>query len=409
MSTPATNAAGRTPIERAKAALMDTYQRQPITLRSGHGVWVTTDDGRELLDVVAGIAVNILGHNHPALRDAIAGQAATLVHTSNLYYTEPQLELAELLVASAFPSRVFFCNSGAEANEGAIKLARKWGKVHRDGAHVIVCAQGAFHGRTMGALAATANPRYRRQFEPLPKGFVHIPYGDLEALEQSIDSATCAVMLEPIEGESGVVPLEPGRLAAIRRLCDERNVLLILDEIQTGMGRTGRWWAYQHEDAAPDIMTVAKALGGGVPIGAILAAPRADVFEPGDHGSTFGGGPLACAAAVAVMQAVEREGLVEHAAEVGDYLAESVSGLAGRGAPIAAVRGRGLMLGIGLSRDVARDVAAAALDEGLIVNAIGDRTLRMVPPLVITRDEVDEAVLRLSRAFDAVAARGADA
>ena len=409
MSAHAGAAPGRTPAERAKAALMDTYQRQPITLRSGHGVWVTTDDGRELLDVVAGIAVNILGHNHPALCDAIAGQAATLVHTSNLYYTEPQLELAELLVASAFPSRVFFCNSGAEANEGAIKLARKWGKVHRDGAHVIVCAQGAFHGRTMGALAATANPRYRKQFEPLPKGFVHIPYGDLDALAQSIDAATCAVMLEPIEGESGVVPLEPGRLTAIRQLCDERNVLLILDEIQTGMGRTGRWWAHQHEDAAPDIMTVAKALGGGVPIGAILAAPRADVFEPGDHGSTFGGGPLACAAAVAVMQAVESLGLVKHAAEVGDYLAESVSGLAERGAPIAGVRGRGLMLGIGLSRDVARDVAAAALDEGLIVNAIGDRTLRLVPPLVITRDEVDEAVLRLGRAFDSVGGSGAGA
>jgi acetylornithine/N-succinyldiaminopimelate aminotransferase len=393
---------------RAKAALMDTYQRQPISLRSGHGVWVTSDDGRELLDLVAGIAVNVLGHNHPALRQAIAEQAGTLIHTSNLYYTEPQLELAELLIASAFPSRVFFCNSGAEANEGAIKLARKWGKLHRDGAHVIVCAQGAFHGRTMGALAATANPRYRRPFEPLPKGFVHVPYDDLGALEESIDSATCAVMLEPIEGESGVIPLEPGRLAAIRALCDERNVLLILDEVQTGMGRTGRWWAHQHEAAVPDVMTVAKALGGGMPIGAILAGPRADVFEPGDHGSTFGGGPLACAAAVAVMRTVEGEGLVEHAAEVGDYLAESLSALADRGAPIAGVRGRGLMLGVALSSDVARDVAAAALDEGLIVNAIGDRTLRLVPPLIITRDEVDEAVLRLSRAFDTVTAAGVE-
>jgi acetylornithine/N-succinyldiaminopimelate aminotransferase len=393
---------------RAKAALMDTYQRQPISLRSGHGVWVTSDDGRELLDLVAGIAVNVLGHNHPALRQAIAEQAGTLIHTSNLYYTKPQLELAELLIASAFPSRVFFCNSGAEANEGAIKLARKWGKLHRDGAHVIVCAQGAFHGRTMGALAATSNPRYRKPFEPLPKGFVHVPYDDLGALEESIDSATCAVMLEPIEGESGVIPLEPGRLAAIRALCDERNVLLILDEVQTGMGRTGRWWAHQHEAAAPDVMTVAKALGGGMPIGAILAGPRADVFEPGDHGSTFGGGPLACAAAVAVMRTVELEGLVEHAAEVGDYLAESLSALADRGAPIAGVRGRGLMLGVALSSDVARDVAAAALDEGLIVNAIGDRTLRLVPPLIITRDEVDEAVLRLSRAFDTVTAAGVE-
>jgi acetylornithine/N-succinyldiaminopimelate aminotransferase len=393
---------------RAKAALMDTYQRQPIALRSGHGVWVTDEDGREYLDLVAGIAVNVLGHNHPALQRAIADQAATLMHTSNLYYTAPQLELAELLIESAFPSRVFFCNSGAEANEGAIKLARKWGKLHRDGAHVIVCAQGAFHGRTMGALAATANPRYQKPFEPLPKGFVHVRYDDLGALEQAIDSATCAVMLEPIEGESGVVPLTPGRLAAIRTLCDERNILLILDEVQTGMGRTGRWWAHQHEGAAPDVMTIAKGLGGGVPIGAILAAPRADVFEPGDHGSTFGGGPLASAAAVAVMRTITSAGLVEHAAEVGDYLAESLSSLARRGAPIAGVRGRGLMLGVALDRDIARDVAAAALDAGLIVNAIGDRTLRLVPPLIITRDEVDMAVQRLSTAFDAVAASGKD-
>ena len=409
MTVNAVTAAGGTLAERARAVLMDTYQRQPIALRSGHGVWVTADDGREYLDLVAGIAVNILGHNHPALQQAIAGQASTLMHTSNLYYTEPQLELAELLIASAFPSRVFFCNSGAEANEGAIKLARKWGKLHRDGAHVIVCAQGAFHGRTMGALAATANPRYRKQFEPLPKGFVHVPYDDLGALQQAIDSATCAVMLEPIEGESGVIPLESGRLAAIRRLCDDRNVLLILDEVQTGMGRTGRWWAHQHEASAPDVMTVAKALGGGVPIGAILAAPRADVFEAGDHGSTFGGGPLACAAAIAVMRTLESEGLVKHAGEVGDYLAESLSALADRGAPIAGVRGRGLMLGIALQRDVARAVAGAALDQGLIVNAIGDRTLRLVPALIITRDEVDEAVLRLSRAFDSVAGSGIDA
>jgi acetylornithine/N-succinyldiaminopimelate aminotransferase len=387
---------------------MDTYQRQPLVLRSGRGVWVTSDDGRDFLDLVAGIAVNILGHSHPALQQAIADQAATLLHTSNLYYTEPQLELAELLIASAFPSRVFFCNSGAEANEGAIKLARKWGKLHRDGADVIVCAQGAFHGRTMGALAATANARYRKPFEPLPKGFVHVPYNDLGALEQAVDGATCAVMLEPIQGESGVIPLEPGLLAAIRRMCDERNVLLILDEVQTGMGRTGRWWAHQHEDAAPDVMTVAKALGGGVPIGAILAAPRADVFEPGDHGTTFGGGPLACAAAVAVIRTVEREGLVQHAAGVGDYLAESLHALAARGAPIAGVRGKGLMLGVALNRDVARDVASAALEEGLIVNAIGDRALRLVPPLIITRDEVDLAVLRLSRAFDAVASPAAD-
>ncbi|HEY8672726.1 MAG TPA: acetylornithine transaminase [Candidatus Dormibacteraeota bacterium] len=402
MSAELTAHAAATAAERAKAALMDTYQRQPLTLRTGSGAWVTSSDGREFLDFVAGIAVNVLGHNHPAMQAAIAGQAAKLIHTSNLYYTEPQLDLAELLIASAFRSRVFFCNSGAEANEGAIKLARKWGKLHRDGADVIICAQGAFHGRTLGALAATANRRYREPFEPLPKGFVHVPYNDLSALESAIDATTCAVMLEPIEGESGVVPLEPGMLAAIRRLCDERDVLLMLDEIQTGMGRTGRWWAHQHEAAAPDVMTVAKGLGGGYPIGAILAGPRADVFEFGDHGSTFGGGPLACAAAVAVMRTIEREGLVQNAAEVGDYLAESLSALAERGVPIAGVRGRGLMVGVGLSRDMAPAVAAAALDAGLIVNAIGPRTLRLVPPLIITRVDVDEAMSRLGKAFASV-------
>jgi acetylornithine/N-succinyldiaminopimelate aminotransferase len=389
---------------REEAALMHTYRRQPLELQYGNGAWVTTTDGHEYLDFVAGIAVNLLGHNHPALRNAIAEQAGLLIHTSNLYYTEPQVELAELLIASAFPSRVFFCNSGTEANEGAIKLARKWGKLHRNGADVIVCAQGAFHGRTLGALAATANRGYREAFEPLPKGFVHVPYNDVDALATAIDSTTCAVMLEPIEGESGVVPLDPGRLAAIRQLCDERDVLLILDEVQTGMGRTGRWWAHQHEQAPPDVMTVAKGLGGGFPIGAILAGPRADVFEPGDHGSTFGGGPLACAAAIAVMRTVERDGLVHHAAEMGDYLAESLSALADRGAPIEGVRGRGLMLGVALSSDIAPIVAQAALDEGLIVNAIGASTLRLVPPLVITRDEVDLAVQRLGNAFSAAVA-----
>jgi len=389
--------------ERARALLMNTYARQPLALTSGHGVWVTDSSGRELMDLVAGIAVNVLGHAHPALQRALADQAERLVHTSNLYYTQPQLELAQRLVDSAFASRVFFCNSGAEAVEGAIKLARKWGRVHRDGAHVIVCAHGAFHGRTLGALAATANARYREPFEPLPRGFVHVAYNDAGAIEAAIDDATCAVLLEPIEGESGVHPLDQGLLHDIRRICDERDVLLMLDEIQTGMGRTGRWWAHQHDGITPDVMTIAKGLGGGVPIGAILAAPRADVFEPGDHGSTFGGGPLACAAGFAVMQTIADEGLVEHAAAMGDYLAESVSGLA-PSAPIDHIRGRGLMLGVGLTIDGAPRVAAAALDAGLIVNAVGSRTLRLVPPLVITRDEIDEAVRRLGRAFATVEA-----
>ena len=391
--------------ERAQSLLMNTYTRQPVALVHGSGARVTDSDGRELIDLVAGIAVNVLGHGHPAVTQAIAEQAQHLIHTSNLYYTEPQLELARLLVDSAFPSRVFFTNSGAEAVEGAIKLARKWGKVHRDGATVIVCAQGAFHGRTLGALAATANARYREPFEPLPRGFVHVRYNDPGAIEAAIDPATCAVLLEPIEGESGVNPLDPGTLRDIRRICDERDVLLMLDEVQTGMGRTGAWWAHQHEDVVPDVMTTAKGLGGGVPIGAILAAPRADVFEPGDHGSTFGGGPLACAAGAAVMRAIAAEGLIENAASVGDYLAESVTALA-PGAPIDRVRGRGLMLGVALTADIAPRVGAAALRHGVIVNAVGQRTLRLVPPLVLTREDVDEAVRRLSAAFADVEREG---
>ena len=389
--------------DRANAVLMNTYARQPLTLTSGHGVWATDSSGRDLIDLVGGIAVNVLGHAHAAVQRALNEQSARLIHTSNLYYTEAQIELAELLVASAFPSRVFFCNSGAEAIEGAIKLARKWGKLNRDGAHVIVCMEGAFHGRTLGALAATANRRYQEPFRPLPTGFTHVPFNDVAAIAGAIDASTCAVLLEPIEGESGVHPLDPGVLQQIRRVCDEHGVLLILDEVQSGMGRTGAWWAHQHDGVPPDIMTTAKGLGGGVPIGAILAAPKADVFEPGDHGATFGGSPLACAVGTAVMRTIESEGLLEHTVTIGDYLAESIMSLGGEGAPVDHVRGRGLMLGVGLSQDIAPQVALAALRAGLIVNAVGARTLRLVPPLVISRDEVDEAMRRLRDAFANVA------
>ena len=391
--------------ERAARVLMDTYTRQPVTFVRGRGARVSDSDGREYVDLVAGIAVNILGHAHPAVQRAVAEQAQRLVHTSNLYYTEPQLELAELLVGSAFPSRVFFCNSGAEAVEGAIKVARKWGRLHRDGAATIVCTRGAFHGRTLGALAATANARYREPFEPLPRGFVHVAYNEPEAIARAIDSTTCAVMLEPIEGESGVHPLDAGVLREIRRVCDQNDVLLIVDEIQTGMGRTGTWWAHQRDGVTPDVMTVAKGLGGGVPIGAVLAGPRADVLSAGDHGSTFGGNPLACAAATAVMRTIENDGLIENAVRVGDYLSESVMSLR-PAAPIAGVRGHGLMLGVALSADVAPQAAAAALRHGVIVNAIGQRTLRLVPPLVLTRDDVDLAMQGLEAAFAEVAGAG---
>jgi acetylornithine aminotransferase len=384
--------------DRAAAALMHTYTRQQLAISSGHGAWVVDSDGHELLDMVGGLAVNVLGHAHPAVVAALTEQSRTLVHTSNLYFTAPQVELAERLVATAFDSRVFLCNSGTEANECAIKLARKWGRRNRDGATGVVALRGGFHGRTMGALAATAQPRYREPFEPLPTGFQHVA-PDIASIEAAVGDDVAAVLLEPIQGESGVVPLADSLLRAVRELCDERGVLLMLDEVQTGMGRTGRWWAHQHAGITPDVMTVAKGLGGGVPIGAVLAAPGADVLEPGDHGSTFGGGPLAAAVACAVMRTIDEDGLVDRAGRIGEYLRESLMTLRDGGVPVASVRGRGLMLALVLSEPIAPRAARAALDAGVIVNAIGDSVLRLLPPLIISEEEIDEAMRRLRDAF----------
>ena len=382
-------------------SLMGTYNRQPLALVRGAGCVVTDADGNEYLDMVAGIAVSVLGHAHPALTEAVVRQSAMLLHTSNLYYSEPQLELAERLIATAFPSRVFFCNSGAEANEGAIKLARKWGRTHRDGAWQIVCLEGAFHGRTFAALSATANPRYRDPFVPLVDGFTHVRAGDLDAMVAAITAETAAILVEPVLGESGVHPLDDDYLRGLRRLCDERNLLLILDEVQTGMGRTGHWWAHQRAGITPDVMTVAKGLGGGVPIGAVLASPRADVFEPGDHGTTFGGNPLSCAAGCAVIDTITADGLVGNAAALGERLRIGIETL--RSPLVASVRGVGLMIGVRLRREVAPAVVAAALRAGLIINATGSRTLRLVPPLIITTAQVDEAVRLLGVALADVA------
>jgi len=386
--------------ERAATVLMPTYTHQPVAIRAGSGCTVTDVDGREYLDMVAGIAVNVLGHGHPAVLGTIAEQAARVVHLSNLYFSEPQLDAAERLVATAFPSRVFFCNSGTEAVETAIKIARKWGKLNRDGASTIVCARGAFHGRTMGALAATSNRHYREPFEPLPRGFVHVPYDDLAAVEEVVDGRTVAVLMEPIEGQSGVVPMSDETVRGLRGLCDQHNLLLILDEIQTGMGRTGRWWAHQHAGIVPDVMAVAKGLGGGLPIGAVLAGPRADILESGDHGTTFGGGPLVTAVAAAVLDAIESEGLVANAARVGERLHRGLVELGQRGAPIAQVRGRGLMLGVVLTEPVAPAVVAAALDLGLLINATSRSALRLVPPLVLTAAQADAALEMLAAAFE---------
>ncbi|MGH7863238.1 MAG: acetylornithine transaminase [Candidatus Dormibacteraceae bacterium] len=373
--------------------LMGTYKRIPLELVRGQGCRVWDANGREYLDLVAGIAVNLLGHGHPAVTRTLAEQGARLIHTSNLYYTRPQVELARKLVGLSFPSRVFFTNSGAESNEVAIKVARKWGKLRRGGAYEIITALDSFHGRTMGAISATGQPKYQESFTPLMPGFVHVPYGDLEALKAATGPNTVAVMLEPIMGEIGVVTPPPGYLEGARRWCDEMNLLLVLDEIQTGLGRTGRWFAHQHHDLVPDLMTLAKGLGGGLPIGACLAGERADVLSPGDHGSTFGGNPLASAVAGTVLATIEGEGLVGHAQEMGEHLQAALAVLPG----VRQVRGRGLMQAVVLDRPVGRDFQNGCLEEGVIVNAVDDSTVRLVPPLTITAAEIDQATAVMGR------------
>jgi predicted acetylornithine/succinylornithine family transaminase len=317
---------------------------------------------------------------------AVSRQAATLIHTSNLYFTEPQVELARRLVELAFPSRVFLCNSGAEANETAIKIARKWGARNRDGAFEIITTTGSFHGRTLAAVTAGGQAKYSDPFKPLPPGFVHVPFNDLDALRAATGEKTVAVMLEPVMGEIGIVPAAPGYLEGVREWCDAQNLLLILDEVQTGLGRTGRWFAHQHHGLTPDVMTLAKGLGGGVPIGACLAGPRADVLEPGDHGSTFGGNPLACAAAIAVLHVVERDGLVGHAAEMGEVLHSALGDLGAK-----EVRGLGLMQAFEFAEPRAKAFQQSCLDAGLIVNAVDEHTVRLVPPLILTAAEIERA------------------
>jgi acetylornithine/N-succinyldiaminopimelate aminotransferase len=372
--------------ELADKYLMQVGRRLPVTFVRGQGCLVYDEAGNEYLDLVAGIAVNLLGHAHPEVAAAVAKQAKTLIHTSNLYFTQPQVELARRLVELSFPSRVFFCNSGAEANETSIKIARKWGTLNRAGAHQIITTLGSFHGRTLATVTAGGQPKYSDPFKPLPEGFVHVPYNDLDAIKAATSARTVAVMLEPVMGEIGVVPAKPGYLGGVREWCDAQGLLLILDEVQTGLGRTGRWFAHQHHGISPDVMTLAKGLGGGVPIGACLAAPKADVLEPGDHGSTFGGNPLACAAALAVLNVIERDGLVGHAAEMGEMLNAAIHGLGGK-----EVRGLGLIQAVEFAEPRAKAFQQACLEARLVVNAVADHSIRFVPPLIITAEQIDRA------------------
>lgn len=385
--------------------LLQNYNRAPVNFVRGEGVWLIDDRGERFLDLVAGIAVCALGHSHPAIVGAIAAQAATLVHCSNLYHYEPAGELANKLAELSGFERVFFCNSGTEANEAALKLARKRAfRLGQKDRNVLLACRNSFHGRTMGALAATDNPKYHEGFEPLPGGFAFTPLNDVAALEKAIDDKTAGFIVEPVQGESGVFPATQEFLQAARRITAERGALLIFDEIQTGMGRTGKLFAFEHFGVRPDVVTLAKALANGLPIGAVLIdGEAASALQPGDHGTTFGGSPVPCAAALAHLNLRDRMDLNTHVTAMGELLVQQLREItAAEPDRFGEPRGLGLLVGLPV-RDpfVAKDIVEAALAEHLLVNAAGNNTLRFVPPLIIAEDELREGIRRLRRAIAA--------
>ena len=374
--------------------IIQTYKRIPVVFVRGDGTWLYDDGGTAYLDFLGGLAVIGVGHANTRVAAAVAEQMTELVHVSNLYYTKPQVALAQRLTALSAMDRVFFANCGATANETAIKLARRWGQKERGGsAHEIVSLVDSFHGRTLASLAATGQPAKQATFEPLPSGFRQVPGNDLAAMDSAVGPDTAAVMLETVQGEGGVVPLDPEYLAAVRRLCDERNVLLIFDDVQAGIGRTGSWFSWQSLGVEPDIATLAKALANGLPVGACLAKDRAaKAFEYGDHATTFGGGPVVCAAALAVLDEIEDRDLLANAAERSEQLRAGLLALDG----VVAVRGRGLLLAAVLNADRSADVTMAALANGLIVNNVRPDAVRLAPPLTVTADEVGQALERFA-------------
>jgi predicted acetylornithine/succinylornithine family transaminase len=374
------------------------YGRTPICLVRGDGLRVWDSDGREYLDFTSGLAVTALGHCHPRVTGAIQEAAATLLHVSNIFHTAPQVHLAKLLCEHSFADRVFFGNSGAEANEAAIKLARKYAKERfASDRFEIIATRNSFHGRTLATVTATGQEKYQHGFEPLVPGFKHVPYDDLRAMERAIDNRTAAVLVEPIQGEGGVIVPDDGYLPGLRKLCDETGVLLILDEIQTGMGRTGRLWAYEHAGVEPDIMTVAKALANGVPIGAMLARETvARALTPGSHGSTFGGTPFVSSVALATLATVIDEKMPERAARMGRYLTQALGRLPERFPAVREVRGRGLLIGMELDRPVG-PLVDSCRDAGLLVLTAGERVLRLAPPLIVSEAECDHALETLER------------
>ncbi len=379
------------------AALCRTYARYPLAISRGEGTKLYTPEGREYTDLLAGIAVCNLGHSHPELAETIAAQAKKLIHVSNLFYQEEQVTLARKLLATCHLERVFFCNSGAEANEGAIKLARRYMREGRgEDRYEIITLSGSFHGRTLATLTATGQDKIKTHFGPLPEGFTTVPFGDLAAMDAAISDRTAAVLIEMIQGEGGVIPLPEAYARGVADLCAQRGVLLMIDEIQTGVGRTGKFWAHQHLGLKPDVVTVAKGLAGGLPMGAVMCTEEvAKGFPPGSHGTTFGGNALVAAVAAKVLDIMARDGICDRAARLGDWFRERLTALqAKHPARIAAIRVHGLMIGIELTHPGA-EIWKALLDAGFILNLTQDKVLRLLPPLIITQDELDAFALAL--------------
>lgn len=379
-------------LEESSRYIMNTYNRAPIDLRKGRGVKVWGSDGKEYLDFVGGVAVNILGHCHPKIVVAIQKQAQRLIHVSNLYHIEPQIKLARLLVEHSFADKVFFCNSGAEANEAAIKLARKYAKEHQGkDKFEIITALNSFHGRTLATVTATGQEKFQKGFEPLMPGFKYVPFNDISALGSLITQNTCAVMLEPIQGEGGVKLPDPDYFKNVRELCNKNNLLLILDEVQTGMGRTGKLFAYEHYNVTPDIMTLAKGLGSGVPIGAMLASDKvASAFVPGSHASTFGGNPLVCTASIATLETLLEDGiLLDQCKRMGEYLRKELKNLQKEFSSVVIdVRGKGLLVGMELTRDCST-IVKACMEKGLLLNCTAGNVLRFTPAVIVQEKDID--------------------
>ena len=390
-----------TTAEREAAVYMMSAGRQPVVLVRGEGSKLWDDGDKAYLDFVSGIASDSLGHSHPKVVETIQRQAETLIQVSNYYYTLPQLDLGEILLRESGMQRLFFVNSGAEATEGAIKLARKWGRTHRGG-HEIIAMENSFHGRTLASISATGTARYSEPFGPVD-GFTHVPFNDVDAVRSAVTEATAAILVEPIQGEGGVNVPADGYLAALREICDAHDLLLMLDEVQTGIGRTGRLFAWQHEGVQPDVMALAKGLGSGVPIGAFLANERADILEPGDHGTTFGGQPFTAAVAHTVLSTILDEEIPEQVAQKGELLMGLLRSLQDRHPAINEVRGKGLLVAIEFSSEIGAELVVACRERGMLCNTVRADTLRLIPPLVITEDELQQAVDIIDDALTSIA------